>query len=461
MTQDDLAQRLGITPQAVSKWENDLAYPDITIIPTLCAIFEVSLDDLFGKTKKDVSELSFPPTFKGVPVVATFANIACYSDKEPAETGGSTVTFKDGSIAELQQRRIVNKGAGQIYLKSIDDFAGGDLYVSSNAKDNEIISVSHEYGEVLSLECSLPCFNCDINSVEGEVSTLQAEGFAGFTELLEFDYDVGKKHLKIDYDQHKYQTKYNNIDTNRWDLSKNIIKIALACPADKLDSAIIKINSTGVVHLNIPAKDFSAGINGSGKILANGIPFDDAVTSINGSGEICCGDAGKLKTSINGSGVVNFNNAGELSSSINGSGVMNFNDVGTAKSSINGSGVFKANDIKDFDTSINGSGAIEIHECGSLKIGINGSGALEAEKVTKSVDISIRGNGDIGLKGGEIETFNVNINNNGEVRAGGVTTKRAEIKMPQQGKVEIGRVIEESVEICGDKAELIIHNRGI
>ena len=400
--------------------------------------------------------MELPNMYKGVDFIGSFSGIGCYSDKEVDKWDGSTVTFKDGSIAELESRRIINKGAGQIYLKVADSFA--DI-VTPDAKDNEIISTSYEYGEVLSFECSTPCFNCDIDRVDGDVSTVEAEGFAGFMELLEFDYDSNKKHLKIRYDQQKYQVKYNNVNMDRWDLSKNIIKLGLACHDVGLDSAVIKINSTGSINLNVPAKDFNSSINGSGKIIAKDISFEDAHIGINGSGEVCFENAVKLKSSINGSGHIELNNVDELNSSINGSGVLKFNDAKIAKSSINGSGVVTINDIDAIDATINGSGVFSVHECGSLKIGINGAGTLNTERVTQSVDISIRGSGDIGIKEGEVETFKVRIDN-GEVNARGVITKRAEIEMPNHGRVEIGRVIEESIEVCGDHAELIVHNRG-
>lgn len=46
MTQEDLAIQLNISSQAVSKWENDLSIPDITLLIQLADFFEVSLDDL-------------------------------------------------------------------------------------------------------------------------------------------------------------------------------------------------------------------------------------------------------------------------------------------------------------------------------------------------------------------------------------------------------------------------------
>jgi transcriptional regulator with XRE-family HTH domain len=48
MTQEALATELGITPQAVSKWENGQGFPDVSLLPKLAAIFSISLDELFG-----------------------------------------------------------------------------------------------------------------------------------------------------------------------------------------------------------------------------------------------------------------------------------------------------------------------------------------------------------------------------------------------------------------------------
>lgn len=54
LKQDDLAQQLGVTPQAVSKWENDQTCPDITLLPQLAQILEVSVDELLsGKAPQE------------------------------------------------------------------------------------------------------------------------------------------------------------------------------------------------------------------------------------------------------------------------------------------------------------------------------------------------------------------------------------------------------------------------
>ena len=49
LTQEEVATQLNITGQAVSKWENDVSAPDISVLVELSEILSVSLDELLGK----------------------------------------------------------------------------------------------------------------------------------------------------------------------------------------------------------------------------------------------------------------------------------------------------------------------------------------------------------------------------------------------------------------------------
>ncbi len=46
VTQDQLAEAMGVSPQAVSKWENDISCPDISMLPQLADYFQVSIDEM-------------------------------------------------------------------------------------------------------------------------------------------------------------------------------------------------------------------------------------------------------------------------------------------------------------------------------------------------------------------------------------------------------------------------------
>ena len=47
LTQEQLAEQLGISAQAVSKWENNVSMPDISLLPEIAEVFGISIDELF------------------------------------------------------------------------------------------------------------------------------------------------------------------------------------------------------------------------------------------------------------------------------------------------------------------------------------------------------------------------------------------------------------------------------
>ena len=52
LSQEELANKLGVTFQAVSKWELAKSAPDISFLPTMADVFECSIDDLFSYMPK-------------------------------------------------------------------------------------------------------------------------------------------------------------------------------------------------------------------------------------------------------------------------------------------------------------------------------------------------------------------------------------------------------------------------
>ena len=64
MTQLELAEKMGVTDKAVSKWERDLSCPDVNTIPKLAEVFGISVDELMqikaeskDETKKDITSM--------------------------------------------------------------------------------------------------------------------------------------------------------------------------------------------------------------------------------------------------------------------------------------------------------------------------------------------------------------------------------------------------------------------
>lgn len=56
MTQEELANCIGVTPQAISKWERNQSLPDISLLISLCNVLEVSADYLLGTDEHKITE---------------------------------------------------------------------------------------------------------------------------------------------------------------------------------------------------------------------------------------------------------------------------------------------------------------------------------------------------------------------------------------------------------------------
>lgn len=61
LKQDELAQKLNVSPQAVSKWENDQSCPDISLLPQLAAILGITVDELLSGKQDLAPAVSMVP----------------------------------------------------------------------------------------------------------------------------------------------------------------------------------------------------------------------------------------------------------------------------------------------------------------------------------------------------------------------------------------------------------------
>lgn len=56
MTQEELANRIGVTPQALSKWERNQSLPDVSLLISLCKVLEIRADCLLGTDAQSITE---------------------------------------------------------------------------------------------------------------------------------------------------------------------------------------------------------------------------------------------------------------------------------------------------------------------------------------------------------------------------------------------------------------------
>ena len=88
-SQNVLAEKIGISPQSVSKWECGIGYPDVTMFPTLAEIFSVPIGVLFGEKKTEIGAVRtkgntfYAPDYKRIYVeLGNVCRVVFVEDKE-------------------------------------------------------------------------------------------------------------------------------------------------------------------------------------------------------------------------------------------------------------------------------------------------------------------------------------------------------------------------------------------
>lgn len=148
MTQEELATGLGVSPQAVSKWENNLSCPDISLLPAIARIFGTSVDDLLGDA----------------PATEIIAEAIPYTEsestyEEPVFTGKKATTLlitteRNGKVSNVRFPLTVMR-FGLNLGSTFGGLTGSQASTIENAVktglSGEILSVDGENGEKVTI----------------------------------------------------------------------------------------------------------------------------------------------------------------------------------------------------------------------------------------------------------------------------------------------------------------------
>ena len=116
LKQEDLAQMLNISPQAISKWENDLTCPDISILPELSKILNVSIDELLIG-KKELNDVKLIPQEERKELNDVKLKIQIFSD----ENGKITINLPMALLeVALEMGLDMGSVSGNESLKNVD-----------------------------------------------------------------------------------------------------------------------------------------------------------------------------------------------------------------------------------------------------------------------------------------------------------------------------------------------------
>ncbi len=150
LTQKQLADKLNVTYQAVSKWENGLNIPDITILKEICTEFNIDINDLLdnkiNNKKKNIKIISVSVLIIFILVlisISLFHRDDNYFKKTTSVTNEFTV---DGSIASINNNTYINITSivYNIEDNTIYDSIKATLYENYNNENIKIADCKEE-----------------------------------------------------------------------------------------------------------------------------------------------------------------------------------------------------------------------------------------------------------------------------------------------------------------------------
>lgn len=383
LTQEAFADKLGITPQAVSKWENNVGLPDITLLPTISKILNISISDLFSMNEPMSNQIKipqFPEELDGLSFIFSKGNMACYSSKEVELVDDEgNVRFKDGSVGNLNEGFVVNQGEGEIRFYESDEYIEKDIPGSINETLEEFTSVAM----TLSVACTAKILKAD----DG-IPRIQAKGNTKFMKYLK--YSVRDGMLAVDINP--------NENNNNSGSGKN--ELTIYTNFEKGNDIGITVNGASDVEIETDFTNSKFKINGCGDILAKNTGILEA--TINGSGNIDMTEAYEsAKILVNGSGDLNMYSAKNVNAYVNGCGDICIKYVsGDISTEVNGAGDFTIGGTVDkYNCKVSGSGDIHAKELTVSEANINLSGSSDVtigriinysmEKISKQSTLTV------------------------------------------------------------------------
>lgn len=333
-TQETFAGKLGITPQAVSKWENGVGYPDISLFPAIADVFDMSIDELFGRETK-TAETPFKNEEVLQGEVVEEAEIPHETKKEEKKSKGGFF-------------RHFNIGGATFSFKSDDENENVGNYKDFNISDFKSI-----YGKL--------CNACKVRIIKSDKIKLDASGTKRFMESLNIE--VINETLNIT------MKNYNavNENNNRIDIYVNFDR-----------GEMLDLNLSGAVDLDIDPDFDVASFVTSGACDVNACNFGQVVSRLSGACDFTMGNANDADFIASGACDITI---GDVDNSF--------------KTVISGAGDIKANSLHNAHIQMSGSGDATINNAsGELTVKISGSSDANINGQVDKLYISVSGSCD-------------------------------------------------------------------
>lgn len=477
LTQERFAKELGISAQAVSKWETGIGCPDISSLPLIASILETSIDSLFGEIEPETLPEEAAPSGEPIPgelipthqevkepaegsdirVVFSTENLKCYSNMTPDHIDGMAVYFADGSIADLSTRTIVNYGNGIIEIREIDPSHSASSEDLATAITQQINTALEQAGVGKLFE-------------DVEKSIYERIHQAVRSEKIKEDAEKGTGLAK--------ELVWNGVDIDSLDilLSGNAnVTVHSGTPGQWRVVARGRREFLNNLHciedgnvLKLETTPYNNVLSGGGRNTVEihtgfeqGVELD---VNIRGSGNFSCEPSfASSRITISGSGDVNLIDTGNLTGTISGSGDLTFVSAKNTNLTINGSGDIEGGDLEGIcEIKINGSGDANFGGAtGEFDCRVSGSGDVKIGTVSLGrMNVAINGSGDVIVADGKTDYLDLKLQGSSDFRGDDITVGELTAVLSGPSDAYIGRLLGKSVERISRNSGLHIRSRG-
>lgn len=197
MSQEELAQKLNVTRQTISKWELDQTVPDMNKLIEISKIFEVSLDELVNDIdKKDDSK----KTYKETPVEKRNKKISL-----KILIVGTIISLIICGIGFFKQKESVK----------LNEQAYNNAYAESQAK----VDVAND--RLREIDIEMKNLKEKINSMETEISTMKNEQ----NKIFRDDRGFSDRYYSMDNEINAKKTELSELESQYSDLSTEEFKL--------------------------------------------------------------------------------------------------------------------------------------------------------------------------------------------------------------------------------------------
>lgn len=339
-TQEALANKLEITPQAISKWENGIGYPDISLFPALADVFGMSIDELFGRENA---------VLQGEVI----------EDAEAPETSETKEKSSDNDSDKLTIDLSFLKNIGKDFADSFKGINWADKFKGINRDDsNHEMSAENMQCEGFTSIYARLCNACNAKIIKSDRCEVKAWGTKKFIDSLSIDAADGKLSVIMQsYNAH------NENDNN----------IEIYVDFDR--GEMLDLTTSGAVDLEIEPD------------------FDVASISVSGAGDIVANDFGQISAVLSGAADMQIKNACDAKITASGAADIEIGCVtGSFEARMSGAGDLDAESIHNGYIQISGAGDADIGEVsGSLTVILSGSSDTTVSGSVEKLNVALSG----------------------------------------------------------------------